>query len=200
MEICTWRFYLNVFFSSVMGSLKTNGHCLTLLSVSDMCIASAISLLMILICGMATYGAYKVLDDSLNPKYTFYMYFFWSCDSRQSAALQFVPLLQTMSASQLSNPNLSVSAASCLDYPLFLLPNFWLCSQHVGRCEHCGLPKHHSGLPAATGERPSWWSFSSCQVCVASWWQITNGAIDFTCIISNVTSLAHCVPLIPAAW
>lgn len=30
------------------------------LSPSDMCIASAISLLMILICGMATYGAYKV--------------------------------------------------------------------------------------------------------------------------------------------
>lgn len=32
----------------------------TPLSPSDMCIASAISLLMILICGMATYGAYKV--------------------------------------------------------------------------------------------------------------------------------------------
>lgn len=32
----------------------------TPLSASDMCIASAISLLMILICGMATYGAYKV--------------------------------------------------------------------------------------------------------------------------------------------
>lgn len=30
------------------------------LASPDMCIASAISLLMILICGMATYGAYKV--------------------------------------------------------------------------------------------------------------------------------------------
>lgn len=30
------------------------------LAAPDMCIASAISLLMILICGMATYGAYKV--------------------------------------------------------------------------------------------------------------------------------------------
>lgn len=32
----------------------------TFLAAPDMCIASAISLLMILICGMATYGAYKV--------------------------------------------------------------------------------------------------------------------------------------------
>lgn len=41
------------------------------LSASDMCIASAISLLMILICGMATYGAYKVnecVGGSPSPK------------------------------------------------------------------------------------------------------------------------------------
>lgn len=62
-----------------------------------------------------------------------------------SLLLCYIPTIQ---------PNLSVSAASSLDHPLFLLPNFWLCPQHTSGCEHRGLPKHHSGLPAATGERP----------------------------------------------
>ncbi|XP_061675941.1 lysosomal-associated transmembrane protein 4B-like isoform X2 [Syngnathoides biaculeatus] len=33
---------------------------------ANMCIASAISLLMILVCGMATYGAYQIFDFALN--------------------------------------------------------------------------------------------------------------------------------------
>lgn len=45
---------------------------------SDMCIASAISLLMILICGMATYGAYKV------KKHLFYSH---NCISRVAVSL-----------------------------------------------------------------------------------------------------------------
>lgn len=49
---------------------------------------------------------------------------------------------------------MSFSAARCLDRPLFLLPNIWLCSQHPGRCQHRGLPKHRTGLPAAAGKDP----------------------------------------------
>lgn len=37
---------------------------------SDICIATAISLLMILICGMATYGAYKVSKQKQNDIHT----------------------------------------------------------------------------------------------------------------------------------
>jgi len=40
-------------------------HSLSLFFLpADICIATAISLLMILICGMATYGAYKVRDSN----------------------------------------------------------------------------------------------------------------------------------------
>lgn len=46
----------------------------------------------------------------------------------------------------------SLSAACRLDHPVLLLPDFWLCSEHPGGRQHRGLPKHHSGLPAAAGE------------------------------------------------
>lgn len=71
-------------------------------------------------------------------------------------------LLRTTSLSQIFNPNVSVSVASCLDHSVFLLPNLWLCSQHIGCCEHRGLPKYNTGLPATTGEKP--WVFRSCWV------------------------------------
>lgn len=99
------------------------------LSASDMCIASAISLLMILICGMATYGAYKVNE----------------CVG-SSPSLQTAPL---------SWKCVCVLAACCLDHPFFLLPNIWLCSQHPGGRQHRGLPQHHPGLPAAAGRNGS---------------------------------------------
>lgn len=41
-----------------------------------------------------------------------------------------------------------------MDHPIFLLPNIWLCSKHPGCRQHCGLPKHNTGLPAATGKKP----------------------------------------------
>lgn len=42
--------------------------CLCFLS-ADICIATAISLLMILICGMATYGAYKVDKQTIQMRF-----------------------------------------------------------------------------------------------------------------------------------
>lgn len=40
-----------------------------------------------------------------------------------------------------------------MDHPIFLLPNIWLCSKHPGCRQHCGLPKHNTGLPATTGKK-----------------------------------------------
>lgn len=95
-----------------------------------MCIASAISLLMILICGMATYGAYKVNE----------------CVTRASFPGKRPGGTETLRRAFLS-------AARCLDYPIFLLPNIRLCSQHPGGRQHRGLPQHRTGLPAAAGRK-----------------------------------------------
>lgn len=79
-----------------------------------MCIASAISLLMILICGMATYGAYKVSDDPLDPIFTFYIYFFGTNICRQLLDCLF------LSYKALARPN-------CLtQIPLFQLRPTWI--------------------------------------------------------------------------
>lgn len=60
LNMMLWTFS-EIWFGIECASTKVTLHRLTCaLSAADMCIASAISLLMILICGMATYGAYKV--------------------------------------------------------------------------------------------------------------------------------------------
>ncbi|XP_019711883.1 lysosomal-associated transmembrane protein 4B-like isoform X1 [Hippocampus comes] len=53
-----------------------NSKCLSCLSASDMCIASAISLLMILICGMATYGAFKLRAAWIIPFFCYQIFDF----------------------------------------------------------------------------------------------------------------------------
>lgn len=174
-----WRREAFFLLFSFFFLMSTNWLCLTRLSVSDMCIASAISLLMILICGMATYGAYKVNQWYIRPNIHLFLFFLpVVVTAGQTHGLLLYSLILTTNH-QLSNPNLCVSAASCLDHPIFLLPNFWLCSQHISCCEHCGLPKYHTRLPAATGEKPLGMVLLKLgQVCVASvlmitWWHIT---------------------------
>lgn len=45
--------------------------------------------------------------------------------------------------------------ATCgLDHPFLLLPDLWLCSQHIG-CHQCTcLSQHNSGLPPPAGKLP----------------------------------------------
>lgn len=51
-------------------------YLLIFFAIADMCIASAISLLMILICGMAAYGAYKV-NLIVILQYLFFFFCLW---------------------------------------------------------------------------------------------------------------------------